>query len=260
MRTLSSTLESAQKAGSVKALVKLVLTYNSATYTYTNDRILGIKEAGDGSLQSLVMVLDNSDRVLTDIDLKGYKGVLSNGAITSAGEEYSACAPMWVLAQEFDSDPNKLTCTLNLVGICNLMAQDGAMLKYMPDEDDNKSVKTLVDKIASNDLDSFAHCQEYEVVWEEGYDDLADTYEPKDAFRVYPGNNRLSAINRLLDYTKNVMVAKADGKLHIFKPTTSGETYDYEYSLDRGQHQFFAKALRNRLTIPNKIRRANSGL
>ena len=287
MRTLSSTLESAQQAGAINALAKLVLTHNSTTYTYTKTRILDIKETGDGSLQSLVIVLDNSDGVLTDIDLKGYKGVLSYGANTVAGEEYSALAPMWVLAQEFDSDPNKLTCTLSLFGICNLMSQDEASEAYQPlieksgtatettadrlidttknqfveddvdkvvfnttdnttavitsyisesaveldtdimasgedyeiyEEDTGRSVKTLVDAIAGATLDCFSLCKAYEVVWDDGYDTLADTYKPKDAFRIYVGNNRNSAIDRLLAYTLNVKVAKADGKIHILKP------------------------------------------
>ena len=257
MRTLTDTLKAAQQSGSVKSLVKLVLTHNSTTYTYTKMRILDIKETGDGSLQSLVLVLNNSNKVLTALDLRGYKGVLSFGAITSAGEEYSACAPMWGLAQEFDSDVSKdypLTCTLTLVGICNLMSQDEASEAYQPDADDTKSVKTLVNQIAGATLACFSLCKAYEVVWDDGYDDLADTYQPKDAFRIYVGNNRNSAIDRLLAYTKNVKVVKADGKIHIFKPTASGSTYDYEYSLDRGQHQFFAKALRNRFVTPNYIK------
>jgi len=253
MRTLTDTLKKAQQAGAINALAKLVLTHNSTTYTYTKDRLLDIKETGDGSLQSIVIVLDNSDKVLTDIDLKGYKGVLSNGANTSAGEEYSACAPMWVLAQEFDSDPNKLTCTLSLIGICNLMSQDEASEAYQPDDTDTKAVKTLVNQIAGATLDCFSLCKAYDVVWDDGYDTLADTYKPKDNFRIYVGNNRNSAIDRLLAYTKNVKVVKADGKIHIFKPTTSGSTYDSEYSLDSG-HPFFSKALRNRYVTPNYIK------
>jgi len=251
MRTLSDTLKAAQQAGAINGLVKLELTKGENSYTYT--KILDIEEKGDGPLQSLKLVLKNSDKVLTDLDLRGFQGVLSYGAVTSADEEYSACAPMWVLAQKFDSDPNKLECTLSLVGICNLMATDEASETYQPDQDDTKSVKTLVNAIAGATLAPFTLCKAYTVEWDEGYDTLADTYIPKDAFRIYPGNNRLSAINRLLDYTKNVMLAKADGKLHIFKPTTSGESYDYEYSLESG-HPFFAKALRNRIVTPGYIK------
>jgi len=322
MRTLTDTLKAAQQAGAINALVKLVLTHNSTTYTYTKTRILDIKETGDGSLQFFELFLNNADKSLTDLDFQGYKGVLSYGAITTVGEEYSALAPMWVKAQQFGSDPDKLECKLSLVGICNLMAEDEANAlctpkreKYgtatstianhlidtgesqfkasdvgrvvhnttddtyasiteynsqsnltldadiMVDGEDyeiwtegsNDTVKTLVNAIAGATLTCFSHCKAYEVVWEDGYDALADTYRPKDAFRIYTGNNRNSAIDRLLEYTLNVKVVKADGKIHIFKPTTSGTTYDSEYSLESG-HPFFAKALRKRVVTPNYIK------
>jgi len=253
MRTLSDTLLKAQQAGPTKALVKLVLTHNSTTYTYTETQILSIKETGDGSLQTIAITLDNSDKSLTALDLRGYEGVLSFGAITAARKEYSDLAPMTVRAQEFDSDPKKLECTLTLIGICNDMAEDEASEAYQPDEDDVKSVKTLVDEIITATIACFNHCTAYEVEWDAGYDDLADTYIPKDAFRIYVGNNRNSAIDRLLEYTKNVKVVKNDGKIHIFKPTTSGTTYDSEYSLASG-HPFFSKALRNRLVTPNYVK------
>lgn len=252
MRTLSATLEAAQQEGFVNALVKLVLTYGATTYTYTKSRIVDIKETGNTSLQWLEVLLDNTDGELTALDLRGYKGVLSYGAKTSAGEEYSALAPMWVTAQEFNSTPDKKDCVLSLVGICNLMADDKASQTYQPDEDDTKTVKTLIGEIIGATLACFNHCTAYGVVWD-SEDTLIDTYKPKDAFRVYVGNNRLSAVNRLLEYTKCAMRAEDDGKIHIFQPTTTGTTYDYEYALETG-HPFFAKALRNRLTIPNYIR------
>ena len=178
MRALPETLATAQQSTSVKALFKLVLTYNSTTYTYTKTRILDIEEKENGPLQSLKITLSNSDKALTDLDFKGYQGVLHNGIVTSRGEEYDACAPMWVISQQFNSDPNKLECTLFLEGICNLMARDAANAAYQPDSDDTKSVKTLVDAIAGATLDCFDHCTAYDVVWEVGYDDLADTYTP----------------------------------------------------------------------------------
>ncbi|MGA2669950.1 MAG: hypothetical protein ABSF21_00815 [Dehalococcoidia bacterium] len=251
MRTLTSTLLAAQKAVSIDALTNIVLTYSSYSYIYTRTRILDITHTEDGNLQSCDIVLDNSDGVLTNLDLKGYKGVLSFGAVTS-GDEYSACAPMWVIPQRFDSVPGKLVCTLSLVGICNLMADDKASESYIPDATDTKPVKTIINQILGATLACFSHCTAYTVVWD-SEDSLINTYTPKDGFRIYAGGDRLSAVNRLLDYTKCVMRARGDGCIHIFVPTTSGATYDYEYTLQSG-HTFFAKALRNRLVIPNYIK------
>ena len=252
MRTLSTTLRNAQQAQSIDALLKIVLTYGESSYTYTITRILDIEETEDGSLQSLKLMLDNSDKALNSLNLKGYKGVLSLGAVTGSGDEYSAFAHMWVKAQQSNSVPGKLVCTLSLEGICNLMADDKASETYMPDNDDEMTVKDLINEIISADIDCFSHCRTYDVVWD-SEDDVIDDFKPKDKFRIYHGNNRLSAVNRLLDYTKCVMRAQSDGKIHIFNPITTGTDYNYTYSLESG-HTFFSKASRERLVIPNYIK------
>jgi len=234
MRTLTSTLEAVQKAVSVNALVKLVLTSGVTTYTYTKTRILDIDETENGNLQSCKITLDNSDGVLTDLDLRGYKGILSLGAMTVAGEEYSPLPYMWVTSQQFDSTADKLTCILSLSGICNLLADDKASDSYIPEDTDTKTVKTIIREIAGDTgvtmLACFNHCQKYDIVFD-SEDDLIDSYQPRDGFRIYVGNNRLSAINRLLDFTKCVIRPENDGKLHVFTPKVSGVDYDYTYAL-----------------------------
>jgi len=226
--------------------------FGYTTTIYNRTRILDINHPEEPYTQKAELVLDNSDGALTELDLKGFKGVISYGAVGTAGEEYSACAPLTVIGQTFNSSPGKLDCTLSLVGIPNLMAEDKASESYMPDEDDNKTVKTLINQIVGATLDCYSHCTAYEVVWEDGYDGLADTYKPKDSFRIYVGGSRLAAFRRLLDYTGNVARVEADGKWHIFKPVVSGGTYDSEYSLESG-HTFFSKAYRKTLVIPNYI-------
>lgn len=234
MRSLSSTLEKAQKAAFVEPLIKIVLTHGEDTQTFTKTRILDLTYKENGSLQSCEITLDDNDSSLTELDLRGYKGVLSAGVMTSAGEEYSPHAPMWVVAQTFGSTADKLTCILSLKGICNLMMEDKANQTYQPDDEDTKTVKQLIREIAGDSgvtmLACFNHCSKYDVVFD-SEDDLIGTYTPRDAFRIYIGNNRLSAINRLLDYTKCVLRVENDGKLHCFQPTTSGTTYHAEYSL-----------------------------
>jgi len=255
MRTLSDTLLAAQQVTSIDALVKLVLTFGESSYTYTRTRILDITETEDGELQSLEITLDNSDKALNDLSFKGYKSVFSSGAVTGEGDEYSACAPMWVIDQRFDSVPDELTCTLSLIGIFNRMAQDKAALPYEYNEDHSYIVKELITQVLETGWGAgacFTICTNYYAVWEDGYDELADTYTPNEAFRVSPGANRKSIFDRLMAYTQNVARVEADGYVHIFKPTTSGETYDYEYSLESG-HTFFAKAYRDKLVIPNRF-------
>ncbi|GAJ16411.1 unnamed protein product, partial [marine sediment metagenome] len=54
---------------------------------------LDINHTEEPYTQRADLVLDNSDGTLTDLDLKGFKGVISYGAVGD-GEEYSACAPL----------------------------------------------------------------------------------------------------------------------------------------------------------------------
>ncbi|MBA7472488.1 hypothetical protein ES707_07815 [subsurface metagenome] len=133
------------------------------------------------------------------------------------------------------------------------MAEDEASETYKPDSDDTKTVKTLVNAIAGATLDCFSHCHAFDVVWDDGYDTLADSYKPKDGLRIYEKSSRLSALRKVLDYTANVPRFEADGNVHILKPITSGDTFDSEYSLEKGHHNFFSKAYRNSLVFPNKV-------
>ena len=252
MKTLTSTLRAALQAASIDALTKVELTYGASSYTYAIERIRDITFRENGSLQSAELDLNNSDGVLTNLDLKGYKAVLSVGAVTTEGDEYCAQPWMWVTAQRFDSSPGSLKCSLFVEGICNLMEEDKASDSYLPDDEDTKTVKTLINQVAGATLACFSHCTAYEVVWD-SEDSLIDSYQPKDDFRIYLNGNRMSAINRLLQYTNCVIRAQADGKLHIFVPVTTGTSYDYEYSLETG-HAFFSKASRNRLVMPNYIK------
>ncbi len=234
MRTLTSTLEAEQQKASIDPLIKIVLTHGDTEHTFDLERILDSSHTEEPYSQKLELTLDNSDGVLTGLDLKGYKGVISYGAVTDDGDEYSDCAPLTVISQRLNSSPGILDCTLSLVGIPNLMAEDKASESYLPDDDDSKTVKTLINSILGATIACFHSdddCIAYDCVFD-SEDDLIDTYKPKDSFRIYTGGSRLSAIRRLLDLTKCAMIFKADGKGHVFVPTTSGAVYSYEYSLE----------------------------
>ena len=99
----------------------------------------------------------------------------------------------------------------------------------------------------------FSDCSAIAVEWD-SEDSLIDAYIPKDSFRIFKGSSRLSILRRLIDYTKCIMRFENDGKIHIRVPVTTGEVYDYEYSLTvDGEHPFFSKAYRENIVIPNKI-------
>jgi len=253
MRTLSDTLLAAQKVADKDALYKIVLTHGENEYTYDKSRILDIDPEEEPYSQKAKLLLSNSDGTLTDLDLKGYQGVISFGAVTGEGDEYSANAPLWVIDQQLNSSPSGLYCELSLIGIMNLLAEDRASEPYNPDEDDEDTVKDLINAILGATLDCFSHCKAWEVVWD-SEDDLIDSFQPKDGFKILTNWCRLAVLRKLLDFTKCVARPEADGKIHIFNPTISGEVYDYEYERAvEGKHPFWSKAYRKSLVIPNYI-------
>ena len=258
MRDLSGTdLEAAQKLPTVKALYKIVLTFSGeATQTYTSakgGRILDISHTEEPYRQTAEVLLDNTDGTLTDIDFKGYKGVISYGATTSGGDEYSATAPLWVVGQQLVSwgaaRSGRLACSLALAGTPNLLGTQGASAIYAPDSTDTDTVKTILTAIARKTLAPYTDYHDFAITFTDE-DTLIDSFQPKDGFSIYLNESRLSAIKRLVRLTKCVMRVEDDEEIHIFEPTTTGATYDYEYELGAGNHPFFSMSNRKRLVIP----------
>ncbi len=83
----------------------------------------------------------------------------------------------------------------------------------------------------TNGIDCFDHCTAYTVVYD-SEDSLIDTYVPAGGFSIPHGSTRLQALKALQRYTSCVKRIQADGKIHVFVPTTSGVVYDYQYELD----------------------------
>jgi hypothetical protein len=251
MRTLSDALLAAQKKSSEPA-PKIVLTSGATSYTLEADRIKSLNHYFDPDhVYAKEVELDNSDGYFTGKDLKGYTAVISHGLLTKSGKEYADTSPMTVTWQQLNSSPGKLTCLLTMLGIPDMMALDESSANYFPLESDTKTVKTLLTEITTATLACFSHCQAYEIVFD-SEDSLINSYCPKDSFRIPVGGNRWTAFKRLIERTGCVHRFEDDGKIHIFVPTTSGTTYNYEYSLDSG-HPFFSKAYRKSLVIPNYV-------
>ena len=228
MRALSATLEAAQQGLSIAKLAKIVLTRaGQDTRTYGNDRILSIKFSHSSWSQRARVVLDNSDNALTDLALTAFKGVISKGATGTAGDEYSAQPELWVFQKNCDSSPGNLTCALELIGIPDRMALDKADVDYKPDDDDTKTVKTLLREIAGDTgvtfLAAFNHAQAYDIVFD-SEDNVIDSHQPKSRFRVFLGDDRRAKFRELLEKTGCHMRAEDDGKIHIFKPARNTST------------------------------------
>ncbi len=234
-RVLSSTLLAAQKTASYTFLVKLVLSNNGTSYTYNfgsgDNRILTFDHPEEPDRQSALITLDNSDKTVSALDLKGFKAVLSYG-ITASGDEYSATAPLWVIGQQSHSGSGRgretgLPISLSLAGIFNLMNVDKASEEYTQESDDSNTVKTLLRRIAGDSGESiltcFNHCKSYDIVFD-SEDDLIDTFKPADSFNIQFKANRLSKWNELLGYTDCVSRIENDGKIHVLVPVVTTST------------------------------------
>ncbi len=259
MRTLSATLTSNQKSVGVDTsrqvpLWKIVLTRAAQdTKTYTNTRVISISHVEEEYNQVASVLLNNSDNALTTIDFEMYKGVISFGYNdTTQGDEYSACAPLYVTGQRLYSSQGRLVCLLSLIGIPNLLGLDLAESSLDLTEDDTRTVKTLLTAIVNKTLSPYTNYTSYTATYD-SEDSLVDSFKPKELFSVGENDSRLSKIKELLSLTGEKMIVKADSKVHFLNPTTTGTTYDYEYELAvSGEHTFFNKELRNRFVNPNK--------
>ncbi len=260
MRTLSATLLSNQKSVGVDTtrqnpIWKIVLTRaGQSTKTYTNTRMIAIRgHIEEEYNQVATVLLDNSDNALTSINFEMYKGVISYGYNDpTQGDEYSACAPLYVTGQRLYSAQGVLVCQLSLVGIPNLLALDLAESELTLTDGDVRTVKTLLTAIASASLVPYSNYTNYTVNYD-SEDNVIDSFKPKESFRVGINASRLSKIKELFAWTGNKMRVEADGQIYTFNPVTTGTTYDYEYRLAVSTyHTFFNKELRNRFVNPNK--------
>lgn len=230
MQTLTATELIAQKSRTRRPIYKIVLTEGANSYTYEQDRIIGIDYTKEPGRESANVMLDNHDGTLTSLDFKGYKGVIHLGFRTTNGAEYSARPPLYVVPHQLISDPEQsppLRLSLALAGITNLLAEDRASGEYTPDTTDTDTVKTLFRKIAGDTgvtiLSVYNHCTSYDVTFD-SEDDLIDSYVPKDSFAIYLNHTRLSKLQELLRFTQCVMQIGDDGKIHIQKPIISTST------------------------------------
>ncbi len=182
---------------------------------------------------------------------------IADGTVTwtvdgSEGDEYIPRAPLWVVAQQLNSYQGGLDCHLSLGGIMNLLAEDHASAAYTPASTNTDTVKTIIAAVLGATLACYNHTSAWTVVWD-SEDSLIDAYIPADAFSISKNESRLGVVKKLLSYTKEVMRAGNDGKIHFRNPTVSGTTYDYTYSLASGDHVFYTKNYRKRLVLPNYI-------
>ncbi len=243
------------------AKLKITLTKpGEDTLTYYidsgDDRIKTSNHTEQEWSQRATIRIGDASGTIAALDTRGYQGVISYGY----GANYSACAPLWVVAQPTLSQPESIDTTLNLKGVPDFLNDDKASKTYAFGRGNVTNVKDILNfvLVPSQGYSCFSHCKDYIPVFDSGYDggeNTINTFKPRLSFRISFNESRLSVVKRLLSWTDNEMRIEADGVPHFFLPTTTGETYDEEYQdgVDITRHNFFAKAVRKRIVIPNYI-------
>lgn len=224
MRSLTSTLLAEQKKGLRNPLWKIALSNNGSSYTYEKDRVKVIYHIESETKGLAQVLLDNTDKTFTSLNLMGFQGIISYGMVTSAGDEYSPTAPLWVLTQQtFSLGSGDLYCQLNLGGLLNLLNADKGESRYEPDSSDTNTIKDLISAICGATLAPYTNYTAITVTYD-SEDSIIDSFQPKDYFRVNLNESRLSAIKRLLGWTGCVMRVEDDGALHILVPRVETST------------------------------------
>ena len=255
MRVLGDTLTAAQLAmGDAK--VRLALTKTGSTsYTYYidagDDRIMALTHTEQEWSQTATVVVQDSSATISALDLRGYQGVISYGY----GANYSACAPLWVVAQKTDSTGGSIRTTLELKGIFDFLDDDKASVAWSASDQYVSPVQKIIEYVLAPDpgYPMFSHCTNYTLTVDsrDTGAGAVDTYAPKDYFFIAAGESRLSVIKRLVGWVGIKLRVEADGAVHLFVP--EGTTAQYAYNDVVTGHNFFSKAVRKRIVIPNYV-------
>jgi hypothetical protein len=131
------------------------------------------------------------------------------------------------------------------------MDEDSGQSRYAEAATSTTPVKSLINAIAGTTLTPYSGYSGITITYD-SEDSLIDTFAPADYFSVHINETRRDKILELLEYTGCKIRAESAG-VHVLVPTVAGTVYNYEYKFNvSGEHNFFAKTVRNRFVNPNK--------
>lgn len=243
-------------------LAKVVLTKSGqTTRTYdissTANRIIRLNHT-EQEWSQLAPIAVESDSTLAALNLHGYQGVISYGYNDATnGDEFSAAAPLEVISQKTDTlmtgKYGQLVTGFTLAGVFDMMNFDHASVAFTPEDTNRDTVKTILTAIAAATMPCFSHTKAYTITFDATEETLLDSFIPADFFSVGFNESRLSAFKKALRWVKSKARIEDDGEIHVFNPTVSGTSYDYEYNDAVSNHNFFVKSVRERLVLPSQV-------
>jgi len=285
MRTISSALDSAQKADSAIPYIKLVFFSKDGTISYDfSSRCIALEHVEALYNESATITLYNNDRAVPNLVSYwvsiGYGYTTGNAVAEPNGDnnvnEYSYSPRLWVRHQHNISAEGILVVSLELTGIWNIIrdtqmtlgdeSSSGGIYQkvYNPGGVGTDTIRTIIAAV----LDNISRDTDYPIhyVFESAQNDgILDAMVPSDfTINKEPFDYASNILFDLLIMTKSYLIAKQldNGT----RPPTAGTCYAYltnRYPQDSDEvdldlydtkpHWFFELSREDNMIVPNHI-------
>lgn len=252
MRSLSSTLESAQQDASGTPYIELIFKKDGESDINYTGRLKRLFHVEQPYKDYATLVFNNAD--LGVANLTGYYVNIGYGYTTGSGDESSPTSRLWVIQQSNESEEGRLESIIYLIGVWDILAmsQDwqGATPYLYVLWNRTKTPYDILDELLGYfnvDLDSLGSQN----------DGIVNTFTPVfviDAFLfegaktiIYSLMNMTKVYPRLKGYTGTTYI----GQIELIYPHED-DSVDYEYFSDIGSgHVFYQSFWKDNVVSPN---------
>lgn len=254
-REISPALLAAQVAASNTPYIRIYI--NSVDYS---SRLLALEHHEEAYRDRAIIVLRNDDLALSSVDFTGHQFKIGYGHVTTASNEYSETADLWVKNQQFTSSPGQQVCLLYAEGMWMRLREQrvmagvtGSATFYDNTFNATHTVYALIELIIENalswTLSAFGGTQ----------DGIINTFKPVIDINQMPYENAAGLLYRLIWMTKCYLRARAGTTFALVYPQTSDAVNETYYS-DQA-HYFLEYTEKTNLLVPNSIAvMCNSGV
>lgn len=248
MRTISSSLQSAQEAASQTPYIRLVFHHGGTSHNYSDRKKL-IEHHEEPYNDYATILLGNHDREV--VDLTGYYVDIVYGA----DGEGVATARLWVKAQSEISVEGQLAVVLSLEGAWSLMGEQLLRIGSPPLYNDQPYTTSTVYGILENLIESeLATATGYSFILNvlgDQDDGIIDTFIPQFSPNQVKFDDFNTLIQTLMAMTKCYLRAKAGLDFEVVHPEEGDSTDETYYSY---QAYYFLEYVEQRnITIPNHV-------
>jgi hypothetical protein len=237
MRSISSTLETAEKAVSSTPYVRVRI--DGTNYSSNTGKLLGVQHREEPYHAEADIILKNNDRALDDVDLRGEFLEIAYGRVTSTGNEYpsggnDATSGLYVKSQFIYSQEGKSICVLHCEGLWDVLREKRPIILADPPSYDvtynrDKTVYQIISLLVSScdyDLEALGDQD----------DGIINDFKPYFQINYFPYEDVASLVYPLISMTKCFLRAVESKKFKVVYPQESDDVDETYYS---NQARFF---------------------